>query len=58
MGPVVYIKTYIFDHFYKQYLVLLTMAPRNTAMSVLDAEHVVVVDGVTLSPTYRRPREL
>ena len=27
----VYIKTYMFDHFYKQYLVLLTMAPRNSA---------------------------
>ena len=29
MGPVVYIKTYIFNHFYLQYLVLLTMFPRN-----------------------------
>ena len=25
-----HIKTYIFDHFYKQYLILLTMVPRNT----------------------------
>ena len=25
----VYIKTHIFNHFYQQYLVLLTMAPRN-----------------------------
>ena len=32
----VYIKTYIFDHFYKQYLVIVTMAPRNSH-SVLDA---------------------
>ena len=27
----VYIKTYMIDHFYQQYLVLLTMAPRNSA---------------------------
>ena len=26
----VYTKTYIFNHFYQQYLVLLTMAPRNS----------------------------
>ena len=26
----VYIKTYMFNHFYQQYLVLLTMAPRNS----------------------------
>ena len=26
----VYIKTYIFNHFYEQYLVLLTMVPRNS----------------------------
>ena len=26
----VYIKTYIFNHFYQQYLVLLTIVPRNT----------------------------
>ena len=26
----VYLKTYIFDHFCQQYLVLLTMVPRNT----------------------------
>ena len=26
----VYIKTYMFNNFYKQYLVLLTMAPRNS----------------------------
>ena len=29
-----YIKTYIFNHFYEQYLVLLTMAPRNTRYQV------------------------
>ena len=28
----VYIKTYIFNHFYKQYLVLLTMVPRNSTV--------------------------
>ena len=28
IGPVVYIKTYIFNHFYLQNLVLLTMPPR------------------------------
>ena len=27
----VYIKTYIFNHFYYQYLVLLTMVPRNSS---------------------------
>ena len=26
----VYIKTYIFNHFYEQHLVLLTMVPRNS----------------------------
>ena len=30
IGPMVYIKTYIFNHFHYQYLVLLTMAPRNS----------------------------
>ena len=29
MGPVVYTKNYKFNHFYHQYLVLLTMVPRN-----------------------------
>ena len=29
-----YIKTYIFKHFYEQYLVLLTMAPRNISTVV------------------------
>ena len=28
----VYINTYIFNHFYLQYLVLLTMVPRNSAV--------------------------
>ena len=28
MGPMVYIKTYTFNHFYEKYLVLLTMVPR------------------------------
>ena len=32
VGPMVYIKTYVFNHFYWQYLVLLTMAPRTIAM--------------------------
>ena len=32
-----YIKTYMFDHFYKQYLVLLTMAPRNNSTSFFSA---------------------
>ena len=27
----VYIETYIFDHFYQLYLVLLTMVPRNSS---------------------------
>ena len=31
IGPMVYMKTYIFNHFYEQYLVLLTMVPRNSA---------------------------
>ena len=26
----IYIRTYTFNHFYKQYLVLLTMVPRNS----------------------------
>ena len=30
----VYIKNYIFNHFYQQYLVLLTMVPRNSTLSV------------------------
>ena len=30
VGPMVYMKTYIFDHFYSQYLVLLTMVPLNS----------------------------
>ena len=34
IGPMVYIKTYIFDHFYPQYLVLLTMAPRNIDVDI------------------------
>ena len=29
MRPMVYIKTYIFNHFYQLNLVLLTMVPRN-----------------------------
>ena len=34
IGPMVYIKTYIFHHFYRQYLVLLTRVPRNTSYLV------------------------
>ena len=30
VGPMVYLKIYIFNHFYSQYLVLLTMVPRNS----------------------------
>ena len=30
MEPMVYKKNYIFNHFYSQYLVLLTIVPRNT----------------------------
>ena len=29
VGPMVYIKNYILNHFYNEYLVLLTMVPRN-----------------------------
>ena len=35
IGPVVYITTYIFNHFYQQYLVPLTMAPRGSAPSLV-----------------------
>ena len=31
----VYMKTYIFNHFYQRYLVLLTMVPRNSVKPVL-----------------------
>ena len=30
IGPMVYIKNYIFSHFFQDYLVLLTMVPRNS----------------------------
>ena len=30
LGPMVYTKTYIFNHFYRHYLVLLSMVPRNS----------------------------
>ena len=30
IGPMVYIENYIFNHFYRQHLVLLTMVPRNS----------------------------
>ena len=29
IGPMLYMKTYTFNHFYRQYLVLSTMVPRN-----------------------------
>ena len=34
IGPMVYIQTYIFNHLYQQYLVLLTMVPRNRDMAI------------------------
>ena len=34
-GPMVYIKSYMFTHFYYQYLVLLTTAPRNNSAASL-----------------------
>ena len=39
MGHVVYIKTYIFNHLYSQFLVLLTIVPRNSkwVLSMLDS---------------------
>ena len=32
VGPVVYFKTYVFNHFYRQYWVLLTMVPRYSCL--------------------------
>ena len=43
-----YIKTYIFDHFYQQYLVLLTMVPRN--MTTRGANKVCWTPGATEIP--------
>ena len=39
----VYIKTYMFEHFYQQYLVLLTMAPRNTSPPFSRAEVLAIL---------------
>ena len=51
----VYIKPtwYIFNHFYEQYLVLLTMVPRNSISGISSgiARHIGQVDRVQIIPT-------
>ena len=49
-GPMVYIKTYIFNHCYEQCLVLLTMAPRNTTVCC----YIVTTEGTSTHFFYIR----
>ena len=41
MGPMVHTKTYVFACFYQQYLVLFTMAPRNTSEQEREGSNIV-----------------
>ena len=49
-----YIKTYILNHFYWQYLVLLTMVPRNTVNTTADTIHTATTTLLVL-PSFLLP---